>query len=450
MTPAQGRRQREELMRAIAREIKGKNRDKLVDLRGFARKQRASARAATRAAVAQCRADRRKLPTLAALAAQLRKDKADARSRCDLGKQSARGLKDDAARARAELAAERDYQKDLRRIEAGNRAKQAAHKRPGLARTRQQESDDEVRGNIPPELVGLWERVKRSIKGDDRKTRTEAFLQYAEEHPGEEWAALEDSVDRAIAEMERRQAMPNPKKKKHPKKAKKAKARAPKRVTVKTRTTTRKKVVIQNPKKASLERSVRSLKARNAKLTKKLAARKNPRRPPKRWFDHCLASVAARKYARDPAAVCSAAWWKQKPAKRAAIVRRLERGTPRQRRFAVGIAKAEQKRADGPPRKKNPGGMCDGGALAEYERTHWGKKGRGAVRTIRAADPRHGTAVALGKLVAVVYRTEKAGDDEPTDYEHEFEGPLPTLAYNPGGLIVAGGGYRIKEDGIDG
>jgi hypothetical protein len=447
MTPAQGRRQRAELMRAIAREIKGKNRAKLVELRAFARKQRASASAATRAAVAQCRADRKKFPTLAALAAQLRKDKADARSRCDLGKRSARSVKDDAARARAELAAERAYQKDLRRIEAGNRAKLAGQKRPGLARTRRQESDDEVRGNIPPELVGLWERVKGSIKGDDRKTRTEAFLQYAEENPGEEWEAIEDSVDRAIAEMERRQAMPNPKKK-HPKK--KSKARAPKRVTVKTRTTTRKKVVIQNPKKASLERSLRSLKARNAKLTEKLAARKNPRRPPKRWFDRCLASVSARKYARDPAAVCSAAWWKQKPAKRAAIVRRLERGTPRQRRFAVGIAKAEQKRADGPPRKKNPGGMCDASALAEYERTHWGKKGRDAVHATRAADPRHGTAVALGKLVAVVYRTEKAGDDEPTDYEHEFEGPLPTLAYNPGGLIVAGGGYRIKEDGIDG
>jgi hypothetical protein len=450
MTPAQGRRQRAELMRAIARELKAKNRAKLVELRAQVRAKRKHARDSVWAAAARCKASRRALPTLAELAAQLRRDKAAAKSRCDVDTKAARSLKGEAERARAELAAEQSYQRDLKRIEAGNRAKAAAQqrsRRPGLARTTRQESDDEVRASIPPELVALWERVKRSIKGDERKTRTEAFLQYAEEHPDEEWAALESSVDRAIAEMERRQAMPNPNKKK-PKK--RAAAKKPKKVTIKT---TRKKVVISNPKKGTLERQLRALKSRNKTLSKKLAAKKkNPNRPPRRWFDRCLASVSARKYARDPAAVCNAAWWKQPVKKRAAIVRRYERGTPRQRRFAVAIAKAEQSRADGPPRKRNPG-MSDAEALREYTRTHWGEKGAQRVGTTRAANPLHGTATKLGKIVSVVYLTEKGGEGGPAEYEHEFgEGgtALPTLAYNDGGLIIAGGGYRIKEGGIDG
>ena len=41
---------------------------------------------------------------------------------------------------------------------------------------RQAESDDEVRSNIPPELVALFERVKRGIKASPRMSRTESFL----------------------------------------------------------------------------------------------------------------------------------------------------------------------------------------------------------------------------------------------------------------------------------
>jgi hypothetical protein len=48
---------------------------------------------------------------------------------------------------------------------------------------RQAESDDEVRGNVRPELVALFERVMRSIKASPRTSRTEASLHYAEKHP---------------------------------------------------------------------------------------------------------------------------------------------------------------------------------------------------------------------------------------------------------------------------
>ena len=59
-----------------------------------------------------------------------------------------------------------------------------------------------MRGNIPPDLVGLWERVKRSIKDSSRMSRTEAFLHYAEEHPDEVLAVIEDKTEATIRELE--------------------------------------------------------------------------------------------------------------------------------------------------------------------------------------------------------------------------------------------------------
>jgi hypothetical protein len=104
----------------------------------------------------------------------------------------------------AELAAERQYQEELRRIERGNRERhaQAKHATPAVRRA---ESDDEVRANLPEDLVALFERVKRSIRGGPRQSRTEVMLKYAEEHPGEVLQALEDKTDAMIRDLERQQ-----------------------------------------------------------------------------------------------------------------------------------------------------------------------------------------------------------------------------------------------------
>lgn len=63
---------------------------------------------------------------------------------------------------------------------------------------RRAESDDEVRSNIPPELVALFERVKRGIKASPRMSRTEAFLHYAEENPDDVLASADDKTDALI------------------------------------------------------------------------------------------------------------------------------------------------------------------------------------------------------------------------------------------------------------
>jgi hypothetical protein len=92
----------------------------------------------------------------------------------------------------------------MRRIAKGTRARRA---RRGESSTRERrgESDDEVRANIPEDLIPMFERVKRSIKAGPRISRTERFLQYAEENPREQYEAIEDKTDALVRELERRQ-----------------------------------------------------------------------------------------------------------------------------------------------------------------------------------------------------------------------------------------------------
>lgn len=176
-------------------------------------------------------------------------------------------------------------------------------------------------------------------------SRTEAFLHYAEENPGEEWDALESAVDRTLAEMERRQAMANPKKKHR---------RRKKNLRQLTAAQSRKrfrqlKRAGCKPKRVKLSDGTRVVVRRRACKPPPMP---NPRRPPKRWFDRCLASVTAQGYADDPAAVCGAQWWRMPARERAAIVRRWERGSKRERRLAVAVAKAERNRMDHRRKKK--------------------------------------------------------------------------------------------------
>jgi hypothetical protein len=113
----------------------------------------------------------------------------------------ARGIKNDIARARAEVLAERSYQRELRTIERTNRKRRL--EAPRITRIeRHGESDDEVRSNVPADLHPLFERVKKGIKSTPRMTRTEAFLLWAEQHPAEVLAALEDKTEAVIRELE--------------------------------------------------------------------------------------------------------------------------------------------------------------------------------------------------------------------------------------------------------
>lgn len=147
----------------------------------------------------------------------------------------------------------------------------------------------------------------------------------------------------------------------------------------------------------------------------------NPGRPPKAWWDDCIARVEAAARAsgrkvREPRAVCGAAWWRLPPEKRAAIVRALEHAKdPRAKGAALALARLEKRRRRG--KRVN---ACD----------------------TRRPNPR--------ELVSLVYLEQKPGDREPYEYEHEFEGERPQLVMRGGKAQIRGGSYETRGGWLEG
>jgi hypothetical protein len=206
MTPAEGRRARRELMKEIARDHRRQARAHVIALREAIRDARAAhkhaivhAKTSCRSARLQARRDASELRArlLLELRVAVKAERQAAYTSCSSLREAARATKDRHERARLELAAERQFRKEMRQIERSNRARRAELVRSSR-KEKTDESDDEVRDNIPPELVSLFEHVKRKIKGSDRMTRTEAFLHYAEEHPREVLLSIEDKTEETI------------------------------------------------------------------------------------------------------------------------------------------------------------------------------------------------------------------------------------------------------------
>lgn len=202
------------LQRDIARAEKKAARDLLAALRVELRHARASRKGALANAKRRCREGRlearerakaTRLRVRAELRELLAQERAAAKATCSVGLAEARGLGTAIERQRAKLTAERAFHREMRRLEAANRArtKAAAPKRArGEAHG---ESDDQVRQNIDPDLIPLFDRVRRQIRGSARISRTEAFLHYAEEHPHEVLEVLEDKTDALVRELEARE-----------------------------------------------------------------------------------------------------------------------------------------------------------------------------------------------------------------------------------------------------
>lgn len=210
-TAAQSKADRKELHRSIAQQHRAEARAKLAALRTAvkeARKKRSESHAFARTqcklarAIVRQRAKEHRERALSDLRRAREEERAAAHSSCQILKDEARASKEGHAQARAVHAAERQYRRELRTIEANNRKKLKAH-RATSAKERRAESDDEVRANLDPSMLALFERVKRSIKATPRMTRTEVFLQYAHENPGELLGALDDDAERQIRELER-------------------------------------------------------------------------------------------------------------------------------------------------------------------------------------------------------------------------------------------------------
>lgn len=189
--------------------LRQQDRVKLEQLTQALKSARARRKAALQATVRSCRGwrqhaaarikerRREELERLKLEAAELRHA---AKSRCQSRRAKIRATGGRVvARKAASLREERELQAQLKRLAKDASMKAARHK--ASSKERRAESDDYVRGNLPAELVGVFEQVKGKIAGSARRTRTEAFLEWVEEHPEDVLRHQEHAADREVAAL---------------------------------------------------------------------------------------------------------------------------------------------------------------------------------------------------------------------------------------------------------
>lgn len=145
-----------------------------------------------RARVASLRVERR--TAIANIKGQCRTARTKLRERCHAREANARAT---GSAAIAQSRAERDATAEARR----DAIKRLPRRRGPTIAERMAESDHEVRTNIPEELTGVFDSVRRHIKGNKHRSRTEAFLEWVEANPGEVVALQMRDVDRDVARM---------------------------------------------------------------------------------------------------------------------------------------------------------------------------------------------------------------------------------------------------------
>lgn len=169
------------LKREIERERKAKVKARIVAVRALIKEARERRSAELAVIRDQCKAER------AALSITCANRRAEARelARADVAKQ------------RGELGSIAGEERTYREVDAIN-----AKRRPRMkAGEKRAESDDEVRSNLPRDLVPVFDAVRRGIKGSPRKSRTESFLQWAEENAGEVWSLRSSKADREVEQL---------------------------------------------------------------------------------------------------------------------------------------------------------------------------------------------------------------------------------------------------------
>lgn len=172
--------------RQLRREIEQERRAKVAQRVSQLGLQLKAARQARRESIErirlQCRAARERL-----------------RTTCGMRKERAHREGEEAIQARRREIREERYLDKLQRSRPKPRHEPIGRMR-NTRREREAESDDEVRRNLSPDLAAVFNKVRRHIKGSERRSRTEAFLEWAEENPDEICAMQER---RAAREIER-------------------------------------------------------------------------------------------------------------------------------------------------------------------------------------------------------------------------------------------------------
>lgn len=192
--------------RDMERDLKNRDRKKLKALRESIRAAKRLRQSKLREVGATCRDQRRKNMERAKRARQrlresILRTRERARGLCAVsrGEVQASTLRQ-IEKAVGALEEERALQ---RQLAAWTRPAQCAVPAGRSSRERRDESDCEVASNLDdPGMRIVWERVKAKIKGGPRRTRTEAFLEWANEHSSEVYAIQEEDAERALRALE--------------------------------------------------------------------------------------------------------------------------------------------------------------------------------------------------------------------------------------------------------
>lgn len=197
---------RKKLQRELAEDLREKDRASLGLLRAQIKHARVERKGMLRVARQSCHTARAALKERQAVQRSefvqaQRFERVLERTTCATGKESAKakGLELELG-ARRTLKDERALQRQVRRA-----GKAPALRARSSARERSQEDDDAVRSNLPHELVPVFDKVSRKIKGSPKRTRTEAFLDWAEENPDEILAVQQAVADKALRELLKQQ-----------------------------------------------------------------------------------------------------------------------------------------------------------------------------------------------------------------------------------------------------
>jgi hypothetical protein len=196
--------ERRKLQRELAEHLREKDRAGLGLLRAQIKSARVERRHMVHVARVSCRTalvslrerqkDERKRLTI-----EHQEERAIGREACATGKTSAKlkGLELE-GKAKRSLKEERIYQRQIRN--AGKKPPERS-----TVRERSQEDDDAVRRNLPVELVAVFDKHAKRFKGSPKKSRTEAFLEWAEENPDEILLVQQSLADKGLRELLKQQ-----------------------------------------------------------------------------------------------------------------------------------------------------------------------------------------------------------------------------------------------------
>ena len=193
----------------LARQLRERDRKQIRGLRALVKQAKKERADALRSIRSQCRS------ALVALKQRQRDERAAAIARMRDEREAQRAALRTKCARRREAARDKAHElvSQLDREIAEHRktiqlVRNAERRRPVAKTTRAErrlESDDEVISNISAELAGVFAAVAPRIKGSARKGRTEAFLQWAQEHPGEVYAIQAEEADADVRRLIREQ-----------------------------------------------------------------------------------------------------------------------------------------------------------------------------------------------------------------------------------------------------